>query len=82
MRGKDFMDIEELMGDATELERVLEELGKTPYEPLKEEEQEEGISKTMMEKHVITLNNTFINFFMRNVPNSDAPSSFRMFGGC
>jgi hypothetical protein len=82
MRGKDFMDIEELMGDATELERVLEELGKTPYEPLKEEEQEEGISKTMMEKHVITLNNTFINFFMRNVPNSDAPSSFSMFGGC
>jgi len=28
---------------------MLEKLGKTPYEPLKEE-QEEGVSKTMMEK--------------------------------
>ncbi len=36
-----FADIEELVGTATELERVLGELGKTPFEPLKEE-QEEG----------------------------------------
>jgi hypothetical protein len=48
MRGKDFMDIEKLMGDATKLERVLEKLGKTPYEPLKEEQ--EGVSKNMVEK--------------------------------
>jgi hypothetical protein len=33
----------------SELERVLGELGETPYESLKEE-QEEGVSKTMMEK--------------------------------
>jgi len=32
-----FADIEELMGAATKLERVLGELGETPYEPLKEE---------------------------------------------
>ncbi len=44
-----FTDIEELVGAATELERVLGELGQTPYEPLKEE-QEEGASETMMEK--------------------------------
>jgi hypothetical protein len=31
-----FIDIEELVGAATKLERVLGELGKTPYEPLKE----------------------------------------------
>jgi len=42
-------NIEELIGATTELERVLGELGKTLYEPLKEE-QEEGASKTMMEK--------------------------------
>jgi hypothetical protein len=30
------------------LEKVFEELGETPYEPLKEEQ--EGVSKTMMEK--------------------------------
>ncbi len=66
-----FTDIEELVGAATELERVLGELGETPFEPLKEE-QEEGVSETMMEKQVATLNNTLINFFKGNVPNPDA----------
>ncbi len=46
---KTFADIEELVGTATELERVLGELGETPFEPLKEE-QEEGDSETLMEK--------------------------------
>jgi hypothetical protein len=32
-----FADVEELVGVATELERVLGELGETPFEPLKEE---------------------------------------------
>jgi hypothetical protein len=32
-----FADIEELVGTATEVKRVLGELGETPYEPLKEE---------------------------------------------
>jgi hypothetical protein len=44
-----FADVEELVAAATELERVLGELGETPFEPLKEE-QEEGIEETMMEK--------------------------------
>jgi predicted aspartyl protease len=66
---------------ATELERVLGELGETPFEPLKEE-QEEGIAETMMEKQVIAFNNTFINFLKGNVPNHVASSSPTMFGGC
>ncbi len=44
-----FIDIEKLVGVTTKLERVLGELGKTPYEPLKEE-QEDGASETIMEK--------------------------------
>jgi len=32
-----FTDIEELVSAATELKRVLGELGETPFEPLKEE---------------------------------------------
>jgi hypothetical protein len=44
-----FADIEELVGTATKLERMLGELGETPFEPLKEE-QEEGDSETLMEK--------------------------------
>ncbi len=76
-----FIDIEELVGAATELERVLGELGETPFEPLKEEQQE-GVEETMMEKQVTALNNTFVNFFKRNVPNSVASSSSTMSGEC
>jgi predicted component of viral defense system (DUF524 family) len=76
-----FADIEKLVSAATELERVLGELGKTPFEPLKEE-QEEGIAEVMMEKQVTTLNNTLINFLKGNVPNPVTSSSPTMFGGC
>jgi hypothetical protein len=44
-----FIDIEKLVGVAAELEIMLGEFEETPYELLKEE-QEEGISETMMEK--------------------------------
>jgi len=76
-----FTDIEELIGAATELERILGELGETPYEPLREE-QEEETSETMMEKQVTTLNNTLINFFMGAVHNPETSSSSTAFGGC
>ncbi len=76
-----FTDIEELVGAATELERILGELGETPFEPLKEE-QEEGVEETMMEKQVIASNNTLVNFFKRNVPNSVASSSSTTSSGC
>jgi len=78
---KTFADIEVLVGAATELKRVLGELGETPYEPLKEE-QEEGALETMMEKQVIALNNTLINFFKGTLHNPKASSSTNVFGGC
>jgi hypothetical protein len=76
-----FTDIEELVGAAMELEQVLGELGETPFEPLKEE-QEEEVAETIMEKQVAALNNAFISFFKRNVPSPIASSSSTMFGGC
>ncbi len=76
-----FTDIEELVGAATELERVLGELGETPYEPLKKEQEEETL-ETMMEKQVTTLNNTLINFFKGTMHNPEASSSSIVFGGC
>ncbi len=76
-----FVNVEELVGATTELERVLGELGETPFEPLKEEH-EEGIEETMMEKQVTALNNTLVNFFKRDVPNSIASSSSTMSSGC
>ncbi len=56
-------------------------LGKTPCEPLKEE-QEDGALETIMEKQVITLNNTLINFFKGTVHNLKASSSSIVFGRC
>jgi hypothetical protein len=76
-----FTNIEKLDGVIVELERVLGELGETPYEPLKEE-QKEGASETMMEKQVTTLNNTLINFFKGTIHNPEASSSSTVFGGC
>jgi hypothetical protein len=46
---KTFTNIEKLVRATKKLKRVLGEPGETPYESLKEE-QEEGVSKTMMEK--------------------------------
>jgi len=76
-----FTDIEELVGATIELERVLGELGETPYEPLREE-QEEETSETMMEKQVMALNNTLINFFKGTMHNPETSSSSTAFGGC
>jgi hypothetical protein len=76
-----FTDIEELVGVAMELERVLGELGETLYEPLREE-QEEETSEAMMEKQVTALNNTLINFLKGTVHNPKTSSSSIAFGGC
>jgi hypothetical protein len=76
-----FADIEELIGAAMEVEIVLGKLKETPYEPLKEEQEEES-SETIMEKQVTALNNTLINFFKGTVHNPEASSSSTEFGGC
>jgi hypothetical protein len=76
-----FVDIEELVGATTEVERVLGELGETPYESL-QEEQEEETSESNVEKQVAALNNTFINFFKGNLHDPASSSSSTVFGGC
>ncbi len=76
-----FVDIEELVGAAVEVERVLGKLGETPFEPLKEE-QEEGTKETIMEKQVVVLNSTLINFLKGNVHDLTSASSSNVFGGC
>jgi len=77
-----FANIEELVGAATEVERVLSELGETPYEPLREE-QEEDTSESNVEKQVAALNNTLISLFKGNsLDASSSSSSSTAFGGC
>jgi hypothetical protein len=63
-----FVDIEELVRVATKVEKVLGELGEIPYEPLREE-QEEETSESNVEKQVTPLSNTLINFFKGNAQN-------------
>jgi predicted component of viral defense system (DUF524 family) len=76
-----FADIEELVGAATEVERVLGELGETPYEYLLEE-QEEEMSESNVKKQVVALNNTFINLFKGNSHDPTSSSSSTVFGAC
>jgi hypothetical protein len=61
-----YANIEDMVDAATELERVLGELGETPFEPLKEE-QEDGVAETTMEKQVNAFNDSLINFMKGNV---------------
>jgi hypothetical protein len=72
-----YANIEEMVGAATELEKVLGEFGETPFEPLKEE-QEEGVIETIMEKQVNTFNDTLINFMKGNVSTPVTSSSSSM----
>jgi len=69
------------VGAATELKRVLGELGETPFEPLREE-LEEGAAEASMEHQVAALNNTLINFFKGGVPNSIPSPSSTLFREC
>ncbi|CAM6022853.1 unnamed protein product [Sphagnum balticum] len=74
-------DIEELVGTATEVERVLAELGETPYEPLWDEQEEEA-SESNMENSVAVLNNALINFLKGSVPNHISSFSHTLFDEC
>jgi hypothetical protein len=76
-----YTDIEEMVGVAIELERVLGELGEIPFEPLKGEH-EEGVAETMMEKQVNAFNDTLINFMKGNVSKPVASSSSSMSAVC
>jgi hypothetical protein len=76
-----FADIEELVGTTMEVERVLGELGETPYELLRKE-QEEETSESNVEKQVSALNNTLINFFKGNSHDPTSSSFSTVFGGC
>ncbi len=76
-----YANIEEVVDAATELERVLGELSETPFQPLKEE-QEEGIAETTMEKQVNAFNDSLINFMKGNVSRPTTSSSSTLFTRC
>jgi hypothetical protein len=62
--GLHYQDMDELLSTVIEMEKVLGEIGETPYEPL-QEEKEEGLAlgETSTNKQLQELNETLVNYF-------------------
>ncbi len=59
-----YVVIDELLVATIEVEKVLSEIGETPYEPLKDEKDGELIKgETSTNRHIHVFNETLINFF-------------------
>ncbi len=71
---RSYANVEKMLVVAKEVERVLGELGKTPFEPLKEKQEEGMMSNVVLEKYVTILNESFIKFF-KGAPSSVGTSS-------
>jgi hypothetical protein len=76
-----FADIEELVGAAIEVERVLGELEETPYQPLREELEEDKL-ESRMENPITALNNALFNFLKGSAPNHGSSFSHVLFDEC
>jgi hypothetical protein len=57
-----YTNIEEMVNATTEIERVLGDLRETPYDPLKEEKDEDATRESSTNKQLSVLNETLIHF--------------------
>jgi hypothetical protein len=71
---KTYTDIEEVVVATAKIERVLGELGETPYEPMKEEQDETMSGESTTDRHLHVLNETLINFFGKGTNGKAGPS--------
>ncbi len=56
--------MDEFLSTVIEVEKMLGEIGKTPYEPLQEEREEElTLGETNTDKQLHELNETLVNYF-------------------
>jgi hypothetical protein len=58
-----------------EIEQVLGKLGETPYEPMKEEQDETMSGESTTDRQLNVLNETFINLFGKGTNGKAGPSS-------
>jgi hypothetical protein len=70
---KNHGNMEDLFNFALEVERVLAKLGKTPFELLKEEEEDMVVGENAVEKQVQLLNGSLINLFRRHIEMQTKP---------
>jgi hypothetical protein len=73
---KTYTDIEEMVIAATEIERVLIDLGETPYDPLMEENDEDVTGESSIDKQLSMLNKTLIHFYRESGSRNGASVSF------
>jgi hypothetical protein len=70
------MPMDVLFDDALEVERVLPELGKTPFELLNDKQEENmGTIETTVEKQVLMLNESLINLLNKQLDLQFKPSA-------
>jgi len=58
-----YIDIKEMVIIATKIKKVLGDLGETPYDPFREEKDEDAIGDSFTNKQLLVLNETLIHFF-------------------
>jgi hypothetical protein len=70
-----YTDMEEMVIVATKIEKVLGDLGETPYDPLREEKDEDVTSESSTDKQLSMLNETLIHFFKESGNRNGASAS-------
>ncbi len=58
-----YTDIEEMVIAVIDIDNVLRNLGETPYDPLKEEKDEDATGESFTDKQLSMLHETLIHFF-------------------
>ncbi len=67
--------MDELLSVAIKVEKMLEEIGKTPYEPLHEEREEElALGETNIDKQLQEFNETLVKYFGQGTHGNKGPS--------
>ncbi len=72
---KTYIDIEEVVVIVVEIECVLGELGETPYEPMKEEQDETMFGESTTNRQLHVLNEIFINLFGKGINGKVGPNT-------
>jgi hypothetical protein len=65
--------------NVAEIERILGELGETPYEPMKEEHDETTYGESTTNHQLHVLNEILINFFGKGIDGKAGPSTIFSF---
>ncbi len=70
-----YIHIEEMLIAIIKIERVLGDSGETPYDPLREEKDEDATRKSSIDKQLLVFNETLIHFFRESSNRSGASAN-------